>query len=112
MNVLMAVSILIPGQIKFTADAVDESAGGLACYRIETPAATYYLEKSGAGLSSLVDRDGHDCSAFSRSPAAGPAASSAAFPTLCISKAAASFIPATRAPIRPPPRSSGPTRAA
>ncbi len=50
--------------IKLDEQAVDESAGGLACYRIKTTAATYWLEKSGAGLSSLVDQDGDDWIGF------------------------------------------------
>ena len=51
-------------RVELTTDAVDDSAGGVACYRIKTPAATYYLEKSGAGLSSLIDRDGNDWLSF------------------------------------------------
>jgi len=36
-------------------DAIDESAGDVLCFKIETPMATYYLEKVGAGLSSMLD---------------------------------------------------------
>jgi hypothetical protein len=43
-----------------TEDAQDASAGNLLCYKIETPNATYFLEKEGAGLSSMIDRDGID----------------------------------------------------
>lgn len=50
--------------VRLTKDAVDESAGNVPCLKIETPAATYYLEKVGAGLSSLVDKDGHDWISF------------------------------------------------
>jgi len=39
---------------------VDESAGGDSTYIITTPAATYYIEKKGGGLSSMVDKDGID----------------------------------------------------
>jgi len=53
----------MPGSVTL-ADANDETAGGLACYRIQTASATYFLEKSGAGLSSLVDRDGNDWIGF------------------------------------------------
>ena len=45
------VSLLAAGPVavKLTENAVDETAGGLSCYKIETPTATYFLEKSGAG---------------------------------------------------------------
>ncbi len=45
-------------------DAIDDSADDLPAFKIETPLATYYLEKSGGGLSSLVDRDGNDWLGF------------------------------------------------
>jgi hypothetical protein len=53
-----------PPAVLLSRDAVDESAGGVACYKIETPAATYFLEKVGFGLSSMIDRDGHDWIGF------------------------------------------------
>jgi hypothetical protein len=43
---------------------VDESAGGVTVYIITTPSATYYLEKEGGGLSSMVDKDGVDWLGF------------------------------------------------
>lgn len=45
---------------------------GLECYRVETPKATYYLDKIGAGLTSLVDQDGNDWIGFD--PTEGTAA--------------------------------------
>lgn len=42
----------------------DESAGGGAAYIITTPSATYYLEKTGGGLSSMVDKDQLDWIGF------------------------------------------------
>jgi len=42
----------------------DESAGGGPAYIISTPAATYYLEKEGGGLSSMLDPDGVDWLGF------------------------------------------------
>lgn len=42
----------------------DASAGGGSAYIISTPAATYYLEKEGGGLSSMVDQDGVDWLGF------------------------------------------------
>ncbi|MBI4657655.1 MAG: VCBS repeat-containing protein [Verrucomicrobia bacterium] len=50
--------------VRLTENAVDQSAGGLSCYKIETPVATYFLEKTGAGLSSMIDKDGHDWLGF------------------------------------------------
>ncbi|MEP4486003.1 hypothetical protein [Marinobacter alexandrii] len=43
---------------------VDESAGGGPAYIVTTPVATYYLEKEGGGLSSMLDRDGVDWLGF------------------------------------------------
>ena len=42
----------------------DESAGGGQAYIISTPSATYYLEKEGGGLSSMLDKDGVDWIGF------------------------------------------------
>ena len=38
-------------------DDIDE---GIACFRIETESATYFYDKSGAGFTSILDRDGID----------------------------------------------------
>lgn len=46
----------------------DDSAGGVPCYIIETPIATYYLEKEGGGLSSMLDQDGIDWLGFHKDP--------------------------------------------
>lgn len=43
---------------------IDASAGGVPTYIITTPNATYYLEKNGGGLSSLLDKDQIDWIAF------------------------------------------------
>ena len=43
---------------------IDESAGGDATYIITTPVATYFLEKKGGGLSSMLDKDGVDWLGF------------------------------------------------
>jgi len=53
-----------PAAVLLTEDAVDDSANGLPAFKIETPSATYFLEKMGGGLSSLVDRDGNDWIGF------------------------------------------------
>ena len=46
------------------AHGIDESAGGGSAYIITTPSATYYLEKEGGGLSSMIDKDGVDWIGF------------------------------------------------
>lgn len=43
---------------------IDESAGGLPTYIVTTRNATYYLEKTGGGLSSMIDNDGFDWIGF------------------------------------------------
>jgi hypothetical protein len=48
-------------------------------YKIETSSATYYLDRIGAGLSSMIDRDGHDWIGFS-SEIDGPAGTYRGFP--------------------------------
>lgn len=47
---------------------VDASAGGDAAYIVNTDTATYYLEKSGGGLSSMLDQDGVDWLGFHKAP--------------------------------------------
>jgi hypothetical protein len=60
----LAQTVLAAGKVVLTEDAVDESADRLPAFKIETEAATYFLEKQGGGLSSLVDRDGKDWLGF------------------------------------------------
>jgi hypothetical protein len=66
--------------IIFTENSVGEQPGGLPCYKIKTPAATYFLEKSGAGLASLIDRDGHDWLSFNPRPGTGAGGEYRGFP--------------------------------
>jgi putative heme-binding domain-containing protein len=58
----------VEGSVKLAPEAIDASAGGLPAYRIETPAAVWYLEKTGGGLSSLIDADGNDWLGFHPRP--------------------------------------------
>jgi len=51
-------------QIVQLTNGIDESAGGGPAYIIKTPSATYYLEKKGGGLSSMIDNDGIDWLGF------------------------------------------------
>ena len=50
---------------------VDESSGGDPSYIITTPTATYYLEKQGGGLSSMIDVDGIDWLGFHKEAGSG-----------------------------------------
>lgn len=52
-----------PAEVELT-HGVDASAGGDPAYIVTTNSATYYLEKSGGGLSSLLDKDGIDWLGF------------------------------------------------
>ena len=61
---LIACQPCLGQSVRLTEDAVDPSAGNLACYKIETPTATYFLEKEGAGLSSMLDVEGVDWIGF------------------------------------------------
>ncbi len=53
-------------EIHFRPDSA--TAGNLSAYRIETPAAVYVLEKTGAGLASIIDPDGNDWLSFNPTP--------------------------------------------
>ena len=52
-------------------DGVDASAGGGASYIITTPNATYFLDKVGGGLSSMIDKDGIDWLGFHNAKGSG-----------------------------------------
>lgn len=47
---------------------IDASAGGGNAYIVEIENATFYLEKSGGGLSSMLDKDGVDWLGFHSEP--------------------------------------------
>ena len=49
----------------------DQSAGGGPAYIITTPTTTFYLEKEGGGLSSMLDRDGVDWLGFHNEEGSG-----------------------------------------
>lgn len=50
---------------------IDESAGGGPAYIISTSSATYYLEKEGGGLSSMLDKDNVDWLGFHNEKGSG-----------------------------------------
>lgn len=52
------------GTVRLTPSASLAACPGLDLYKIETAAATYYLEKSGGGLAAMIDREGNDWIGF------------------------------------------------
>ena len=58
------------GKVSLT-EGMDESAGPVPAYIISTPTATYYLEKHGGGLSSMLDKDGVDWIGFNNIKGSG-----------------------------------------
>lgn len=57
---------------KVTLDhGIDESAGGLDSYIVIISNATFYLEKTGGGLSSMLDKDGVDWLGFNDTKGSG-----------------------------------------
>ena len=81
------------GPVRLTTSAQDESAGNLDCYKIETPQATYYLDKVGAGLSSLIDRDGNDWLSFRPEAGTGAGGEYRGFPNAVFKEAGSYFHP-------------------
>jgi hypothetical protein len=77
---LLASALFSHAAVQLDEQAVDPSAGDLPAYRITTPAATWFLEKSGAGLSSLVDREGRDWLGFHPGPGSGAGGEYRGFP--------------------------------
>ncbi|WP_204356563.1 hypothetical protein [Arcticibacterium luteifluviistationis] len=67
---LLWLSSCTEEKVKLT-HGLDESAGGSTAYIISTPLATYYLEKEGGGLSSLIDKDGVDWIGFHNKKGSG-----------------------------------------
>lgn len=63
----------------------------LNCYRIKTPAATYYLDKVGAGLASMIDRDGKDWLSFRPERGSGAAGEYRGFPNAVFKEAGSYF---------------------
>jgi hypothetical protein len=54
--------------VRLTEHSTLPSCPGLELFRIETPSGTYYLEKHGFGLASLIDGDGNDWIGFRSEP--------------------------------------------
>ena len=64
---LYAAVTAADGSVRLS-QGIDESSGGDAAFIISTPLGTYYLEKTGGGLSSLLDQDGVDWLGFHKAP--------------------------------------------
>ncbi len=79
--------------VSLTRSATDESASGLECFRVDTGDATYYLEKVGAGLSSMIDRDGNDWLSFHPDKGTGAAGEYRGFPNAVYKEAGNYFHP-------------------
>jgi hypothetical protein len=70
------VSCLAAAQVTFREDTYE----GARHFVVTTPAATYWYDRAGGGLSRLIDRDGHDWISFRREPwNQNPASAAAAY---------------------------------
>jgi len=75
----MAVVLLLLGSYSCTdksqvialSHGVDESAGGVSVYIISSLNSTYFLEKEGGGLSSILDKEGIDWLGFHNKKGSG-----------------------------------------
>jgi hypothetical protein len=76
---LLINALVVQAQVRIT-DINYHSAGNLPCYKVETESATYYLEKTGLGLASMIDRDGNDWISFNPGPGTGAAGEYRGFP--------------------------------
>lgn len=57
-------------QVRLT-QGTDESAGGVSAYIVSISNATFFLEKQGGGLSSMLDKDGVDWIGFNNQEGTG-----------------------------------------
>lgn len=79
--------------VRLISDAVVPSSPELASYRIETDSATYYLEKTGAGLAAMIDRDGNDWIGFRSEPGSRSSGEFRGFPNAVHQQAGNYFHP-------------------
>lgn len=66
--------------VRLIEESADPSVPGLECYKIVTPTAIYYLEKSGAGLSSIIDTEGNNWISFDPREGSGAGGEYRGFP--------------------------------
>jgi hypothetical protein len=79
--------------VRLTENVSLPSAPGLTMYKIETETATFFLEKSGAGLASMIDRDGNDWIGFRSEPGSRAAGEFRGFPNAVHQQAGNYFHP-------------------
>ncbi len=82
-----------PPAVRLTVSATLPGSPGLDLYKIETNAATYYLEKSGAGLAAMIDREGNDWIGFRSEPGSRAAGEFRGFPNAVHQQAGNYFHP-------------------
>jgi hypothetical protein len=82
--------------VKLTPSATLPSCPGLEFFKIETSLATFYLDKQGAAIASIVDRDGHDWISFRPDPQSRSAGEFRGFPNAVGHPAGAYFHPLNR----------------
>ena len=68
---LFTAELIRAGDDVVLSHGTDDSAGGGLAYIMTTGAGTYFLEKEGGGLSSMVDREGVDWLGFHQTPGSG-----------------------------------------
>lgn len=88
------------GSVKLEENAIDETSGDLECFKISTPLATYWLDKVGAGLSRMEDKDGTDWIGFHPEAGSGAAGEWRGFPN-AVYKEAGNYFHATNAATDP-----------
>ena len=91
--VLSAAETARYASVRLTRDAALATCPGLAFYKIETTPATYYLEKVGAGLASIIDREGNDWIGFRPEPGSRAAGEFRGFPNAVHQQAGNYFHP-------------------
>ena len=64
-----------------------QSFNSLDCFRIETPTATYFLDKVGAGLAGMIDREGKDWLSFDPEEGTGASGEYRGFPNAVFKEA-------------------------
>ena len=93
--VWLAANQPLGGETKITLRETEFA--GLAHYEVTTSAATYFLERSGAGISRLIDRQGNDWLGFDPTPGSGAAGEFRGFPNAVHQQAGNYFHPRNQA---------------
>jgi hypothetical protein len=97
----LAASLALTGLIAAASQAQvtvhQTEYAGLPHFQIQTPRATYFLEKTGGGLSRLLDRDGNDWLSFDPAPGSGAGGEFRGFPNAVHQQAGNYFHPKNQA---------------